>query len=43
MTGVSREKGTRQVLFEGKMRWTLVNPGSGWRISEITALPKSKK
>jgi len=43
MTGVSREKGTRQILFEGKMRWTLINLGSGWRISEITALAKNKK
>jgi tetratricopeptide (TPR) repeat protein len=43
MTGISREKGTRQILFEGKMRWTLINLGSGWRISEMTAVARNKK
>jgi tetratricopeptide (TPR) repeat protein/tRNA A-37 threonylcarbamoyl transferase component Bud32 len=43
MTGISREKGTRQILFEGRIRWGLVNTGSGWRISEITALPSKRK
>ena len=43
MTGLSREKGTRQVLFEGKVHWSLMNVGSGWRISEMTATPKKKK
>jgi len=43
MTGVSLDKGTRQILFEGKMTWSLKNDGGGWKISEISAVSKNKK
>ncbi len=43
MTGMSKNKGTRQILFEGKMRWSLINSGGDWRISEITAIPRNKR
>ena len=41
MTGMVRDKGTRQILFEGRIRWTLVNSGGGWRISEVAAYPRN--
>jgi serine/threonine protein kinase len=43
MTGMVRDRGTREILFEGKIRWTLVNSGGGWRISEITAYPRNQR
>jgi len=43
MTGVSLDKGIRQILFEGKMTWALMNDGGGWKISEISAVSKNKK
>jgi serine/threonine protein kinase/tetratricopeptide (TPR) repeat protein len=43
MTGVALDKGTRQILFEGKMTWALKNEGGGWKISDIAALTKSKR
>ncbi len=43
MTGMVRDKGTRQILFEGRIRWSLVNSGGGWRISEVTAYPRNSR
>jgi len=43
MTAVSVDQGTRQILFEGKMTWSLKNGGGGWKISEISAVSKNKK
>jgi serine/threonine protein kinase len=43
MTGVAVDKGTRQILFEGKMTWSLKNEGAGWKITEVSAASKNKK
>ena len=43
MTGVALDKGIRQILFEGKMTWTLKNEGDGWKISEVSAVSKNKR
>jgi tetratricopeptide (TPR) repeat protein len=43
ITARNRDKGPRQILFDGRMVWTLKNNGDGWKISEIAAASKVKK
>jgi len=43
ITARNRDKGPRQILFDGQMTWTLKNDGGSWKISEIAAASKAKK
>jgi hypothetical protein len=43
LTGVARETGTRQVIFEGIYQWSLGRRGDSWTITDIVYNTKDRK